>query len=258
MKIVFVHIPKTAGSSISKALEQVACGLWLRHGELENTESKDVCGLAYLGGHFRLEEFYAWHRINKLSLDGVKILAVIRHPLDQLQSNLSFPFELSARGVRVEERWMLDVLEANPQSASDLCAVLSDHPWLFNLQWQYLVSGSWMENALDKIDQVAIFPDISNIIGYAYEVLEKKTTCEYFHENISKKKYISRDVFANSALRQIVLDKHSLDIKLFIEVVRRHMHDNGLSALDQMCSFEPEWLIDCWIAGGFIPLQSGK
>lgn len=98
MKLIYIHIPKTAGSSISKVLQGAGRGVWFRHGELEASDPHEIWNLDYLSGHFTRKDLNNWIERHGLSMENVKVMTVIRHPLDQLQSNLSFPFELAARG----------------------------------------------------------------------------------------------------------------------------------------------------------------
>jgi len=248
MKLIYIHIPKTAGSSINDILQRTSQGVWLKNNELESTDPEDLWGLDYLSGHFTRQELLSWVARNQLSLEKVKVMTVIRHPLDQLQSNLSFPFELSERGQAIEEPWMKDALFANPHSANDLYTVLEKHPWLLNLQWQFLVNGSYLEEALDQIDHVAIFPGVSSAINYASQVLKTDSPDRLVHVNPSRQKFVRQEVFAHPPLKALILRDHSLDIKLFSEVVCRRMLESGLEALAPIFPSEPEQFLKCWIA----------
>lgn len=248
MKLVYIHIPKTAGSSISKVLQGAGQGVWFRHGELEASDPQQIWDLDYLSGHFTRKALNNWIKRHRLSMKDVKVMTVIRHPFEQLQSNLGFPFELAARGEEIEEPWMKEMLALDPNSPADLCSVLENNPWILNLQWQYLVSGSYLQKALEEIDRIVIFPKVSEAVDYASQVLGGPPVSASVHENASRQKYVPAAVFGQSPLRERILEHHALDTQLFSEIVSRRLGESGLEAVSHLFPMAPEALLESWLS----------
>lgn len=248
MKLIYIHIPKTAGSSISKVLAENAPGFWLPNSALNQLAPDNIWGADFLAGHFTREEILSWVAQHQLDLSGVKFVTVIRHPLEQLQSNLSFPYELKERGAEIEEPWMREMLSVSPDSPSEISGVLQRFPWLLNLQWQYVVKGSYPEEALSAIDHVAVYPAVVAAMRYCCETLGFEAPVEQVHENRSARYAIERGVFAQSPLREVILERHALDITLFSEVLVRKLRRIELDAIVNIHPLEPGRLLDSWAA----------
>jgi hypothetical protein len=249
MKLIYIHIPKTAGSSISKYVAQNTTARWILNTDLKDIDPAKTWRTDFLSGHFTRQELLDWIASQRLSLDGVKFATIIRHPFDQLRSNLSFPFELSARGETIEEDWMKDMLLCDPKSASDIAAVLQKHPWIFNLQWQFLITGSYPNEALSKIDYIGVYPAVSDTLRYCCDVLSLEPPAAEIHDNRSAGYAIDRDVLASPPLRDMIIDQHALDTQLFSEVHSRALRRHGMDALEKMiCPFDHGRLFDSWAA----------
>lgn len=244
MKLIYIHIPKTAGTSITKILpEGKANGFWLDHSAMDALDPADVWSSDFLTGHFTRKQLLAWTKKYDLSLDGVKIFSVVRHPLDQLRSNLSFPHELRFRGEPVEEPWMKDMISAGLDTPEAVNSVLIEHPWLLNMQWQYLISGSYPDEALPTFDRIFIFPDVQPAIDYCCAVLGIELPPVTVHENSRMSRTaIRKEVMAKPPLRDQILKNHALDFTLYAEILRRRLFDAGIQPLDG------ERLLDCWVA----------
>jgi hypothetical protein len=99
MKLIYINILKTAGSSLSNSLlDSTKPGLWLKNGELD-LQTGAIWDLDYLSGHFARNELFSWIKNKDIPYMWARLMTVIRHPLEQLQSNLSFPFELQERDI---------------------------------------------------------------------------------------------------------------------------------------------------------------
>lgn len=244
MKLVFFHIPKTGGSSVSKVLEQKCQGLWLKNAHLNQLSQKEFVSNDYFSGHFTRQEFMAWASQNEIQLNAVKFLTVIRHPLDQLLSNLSFPYELASREYPVSEPWMKDMLLANPFSAEEIARVLADHPWILNLQWQYLVTGSDLRSTMAEVDKIVVFPQVGMAIDYVSSVMQIDAPNLVVHENPAQK-FIEKTVFSENPLREIIVNQHALDIHLYNEVVKPLLNSYGF--FDGLPA-SPESFLDHWLS----------
>lgn len=249
MKLIYIHIPKTAGSSISKYVAQNTTAMWILSEGLKNIDPARTWRTDFLSGHFTRKELSDWVEAQQLSLDGVKFATIIRHPFDQLQSNLSFPFELQRRGEAIEEDWMKDMLLCDPKSASDIAAALQKHPWIFNLQWQFLITGSYPAEALPQIDHIGIYPAVSDTLRYCCEVLNLEPPETEIHDNPSASYAIEREVMASPPLREMIIEQHALDTQLFSEVHSRRLRRSGMEALENIiCPFDHGRLFESWVA----------
>lgn len=247
MKLIYIHIPKTAGSSINNFLEQsIRQGIWLRNQELE-LHAKDIWNLDYLSGHFTRNDLFLWMNANDLNHANIRIMTVIRHPMDQLQSNLSFPYELMERGYDIQEEWMNDILKIDLSSPSAICNFLSRHRWILNLQWQYLVTGATLEEALEYFDHISIFPSVATPIHYAANVLDIPAQNLVPHENRSRRKFISKSVFSSPMLKDILLNEHALDMELYLKIIRRKLMTYDLEEVSGYLPKNVGMLFDDWI-----------
>lgn len=117
LRLVFIHIPKTGGSTVSFHLSESGPGLWLRWDELEPQSPRALLlENSWLAGHFDL------NRATKL-LSGADhrpcFMSVVRHPMDQLLSNLNYPYTLRGKGEKITEDWMHDLLSIDPESSNE-------------------------------------------------------------------------------------------------------------------------------------------
>lgn len=250
MKLIYIHIPKTAGSSVSHFLARQCRFIWLANGELDKVDNTQAAyDLDCLAGHIRLEEINNWAVHQAIDLSDTRLFTIIRHPLDQLQSNLNFPFELRARGLDIPEQWMRDLLAAGDPSPESLANLFELHPWLLNLQWQYLVTGSSLDEALGRLDHVSVFPGVDETLHFACDalLLDPAEIPATLHENASRYKFISRSHFGDPGLRSIILDKHNLDFELFRAVARRQMKRYGLQWAEPLCSVDFATFYEAWL-----------
>jgi hypothetical protein len=249
LKLIFIHIPKTGGSSIAKALERNATGVWLKHGQLEKIEAPSSrWAMEYLAGHFTMYELRSWVEKNSLSLNNVKVFTLLRNPLEQLLSNLSYPFELRARRHPINEPWMQDMLTVNPDSGAEVRDLLKRHPWLLNLQWQFLVTGSYLEEAVSRIDHIGIYPDVLQTIRYCSSLLSGIRMDTNIHRNKTRLKSVMPSIFHDAQLKQLIMEQHSLDMELFQEASLRNLRKNGVDggAGEQLRSAEEFY--DSWVS----------
>jgi hypothetical protein len=248
MKLVYIHIPKTGGTSINYELQKRQKGVWLKNAELE-VQTKSIFNNEYLSGHFTKEEFDQFITKHGVSKSDFKVMTVVRHPLDQLFSNLNFPFELKARNANISEQWMLDIIQIDSSSPDDLVEILSKHTWLLNIQWQYIVTGATLAESLKYFDHISIFPHCKSALGFAFSIINpKQVTYEMPHINKSSSiKPFEKKLFNNKRLKQKILKEHSLDIELYLTILNGKLSEYGLDAAkiylpNSVQSFFNEWI----------------
>lgn len=248
MKLIYIHIPKTAGSTLSQTLfDSTKPGLWLRNSELDLYPGS-IWDMDYISGHFTRDELFSWIEREGVVYGGARLMTVIRHPLDQLQSNLSFPFELQRRGVKIQEPWMLDMLSADPLSPTELSNVINKHRWLLNMQWQYMVTGLSLDEALAHFDHISIFPNTTQSITYASAVLsEYPVFNNEYHENRALKKAIDKKIFFEGQIKNLILNEHQLDMDLYIRIIKDRLNILGLSSAAKFIPNTAEALFEDWV-----------
>lgn len=220
MKLIFVHIPKTAGSSFSKFLESNLIGAWLPAGDLKNFQAKKAEEFDYLAGHFTVSEVYEWSRSSGFDLSGVKFVTAIRNPFDQLLSNLSYPFELQKRqDPKVNsEYWMQELCKINPNDPYSLEVMLTRFPFITGMQYNYIVADGEFKQRVGCFDKIAIFPDAMGLIEFAARTFSISATSAPIHENKSKSKIISKGTFKDPQLRRLILALHAPDIWFYQKI----------------------------------------
>jgi hypothetical protein len=225
MKLINIHIPKTAGSSVNKFIfDALIPGFWLRNGELDLL-TKSIWDADYISGHFTRSDLFSWIKREGVPYGETKLMTMIRHPLDQLQSNLSFPFELQRLSQEIQEPWMVDILRTDPQSSTELCNVINKHRWLLNIQWQFIVTDLSLEESLACFDHISIFPDTVTSMMYASSILtENDFPIFNYQENISLKKYFHKNIFSQNGIRELILNEHRLDMELYLCVIKEQLN----------------------------------
>jgi hypothetical protein len=249
MKLIFIHIPKTAGSSLSRYLFELSgSGMWLKNSEL-NKKNSNIWKFDFLSGHFTRSELFSWMENNSLKIDKCRILTVIRHPLDQLFSNLIFPFELKSRNEKISEKWMIDLLKNKTLSDIKLCNLLKKYNWLLNMQWQFIVTGLSLEEAIQCFDKILIYPSVKEAFNYCESVLGA-CPCDkvVYHENTNQQKKFPKDIFHSPKLRELIMNDHRLDMELYIRFISQKLHASGLSEVVRFTPDTPEKLYENWLS----------
>jgi hypothetical protein len=258
VKLVYFHIPKTAGSFLNAFLETNARGLWLPNGALKELPA-DTWRLDYLSGHFTRQEFREWieRRDLKRELAAIRQVTMLRHPVDQIVSNLNFPLQVQTFGSFHKEAvmpdWMTDYLAIDHSRDSEIVNFLDRHPWLMNLQWQYLVTGSDLDQAVSEIDFVGLFPSVSPMVWYCANqlgVIEKAERLQVpdARRNDSEFQLLGDVLTTSSALQAYLIRNHRLDFELYLTFVRKKCLASGLESALQFLPTTPEGLLGHWIA----------
>lgn len=248
MKIVFIHIPKTAGSSFSTFLINHAKGNWLPFGAIKLLREEQIQGHDFLAGHFTMSEFLDFARRVKLDISKIHFMTCVRNPLDQLYSNLSFPFELKRRNdPAVESDWFRCALQMRPDNPEDILSILYRFPFLTNMQSRYLFEDDIFDTRFDMISHISIFPDVSSMVEYAKIVLNVSYPISNVHENKQGIKEIDPAIFEYGDLQEYILSAHARDYWMFRKIINRirEKENNKYKNIDvpiEFRQFYTEWI----------------
>lgn len=191
-------------------------GLW--------TDEKDLWALSrdtwensdLLAGHFTLNHLRTWAKQNRIDLHTIKLVSVIRDPVDQVYSNLNFPYELQARQAPITEEWMQRMVAGLPGSADHIVSILKSYPWLLNMQTTYLRSDNPLVE-IESFDLVGIFPDVQWLHLFTYAALGIEHVSILPHENASQK-FLDRSLFDFGPVREFLNAYNQLDNYLYSRV----------------------------------------
>lgn len=215
MKVVFVHIPKTAGSTVSSIMSHPSvAGKWLLERDLWNEDPEELWACDMLAGHFTRNHLRRYVRTHGLSMEGVRLVTMVREPILQLYSNLNFPFELASRAL--PDQWMHDAAIRRTLSPLEIIDILEAHPWLLNIQTKYLMLD---EERLDpnNYDFVGIFPHVGDMVAYLCTILGVEAPVVIGHENRAARHLRLRD-FYEPPLSDYLREAHALDIGLYAAI----------------------------------------
>lgn len=232
LKLIFIHIPKTAGTSFSSFLLSQVTGRWVDNGGLETIGMDDLGDVDVLAGHFTFSQFLEFARREKLDIDHIAFVTCIRNPLDQLYSNLCYPFELLNRGDPMARRdWFGEAIKIDVHDPTQIVDLLTRFPWLTNMQSSYLLDDSTLEERLSLLRKVCIFPDIAQLMTYSAQVLGVQASVPSPHYNKQRSKAIPISVLGNRSLREYIIASHGKDYWLYRKLVcgktgRRRIEQN--------------------------------
>lgn len=222
MRVIFLHIPKTAGSTVSSLLHRKDVrGRWLLERDLWDEDPEQLWANDILAGHFTRNHIRRYTTQHGLSLDGVRFVSVIRNPIDQVFSNLNYPFELVRRGDALDD-WMHDVVACQPNDPHAFIAVLEKNPWLMNMQTRYLMLDHEMiEPSL--YDRLGVFPDLDYVRVYLSSVLGLgRAPPAPVHSNKAER-LIGRDMFRRGPLADYIAEHNAADEVMYKAITGRLM-----------------------------------
>lgn len=224
--VVFVHVPKTAGSTVNRHLKA-----WSRrgvaHAERYLAQPKKITRhlpkIDWISGHIALNKFenlLASNTDRELHFFGL-----MREPAWQVASQYNWQIEIFHRGrwffnrhppgIRAISQRIRDTDNTNP---SAIIANLRADPGLFlNLQSRFLLgddidlSGPSFEERRRRYSVIATAPDplIEQITG--------GSTLRTTHENASPY-HFDETVFDSSALRSFLAQENGFDVRLYEQI----------------------------------------
>jgi len=217
LRLVFIHIPKTGGSTVSFHVSECGPGVWLRWDELERQSPRALLlENSWLAGHFDL------NRATKL-LSGADhrphFVSVVRHPMDQLLSNLNYPYTLRGKGKKITEDWMHDLLSIDPESPNELVALFGKYEWLLSQQYLFLTGGAMSLEETFHECAVFVYPDLYGAVQACLAVicdtLPKHLVLERKNPSLKRERQIDLRHLNRKNLRELLWTQHRNDALLF-------------------------------------------
>lgn len=217
-KIVFIHVPKTAGSSITMFLQSHGLGEWVPSAAALHAIPGDRAQqFDYIAGHFTMREFIRYATQEKINLGPIKFVTCIRNPLDQIYSNLCFPFELARRkdpSIHTEY-WFKELLKIDVRDSQEITNILTRFSWLTSMQFNYLIENSTLSERLRLFSHIVEFPQVSSLLQHVSEVLGVAYTAPQIHENKATVKAIPMSVMESADVRDYIIAAHGRDYWLY-------------------------------------------
>lgn len=180
--VLFIHIPKNAGSSISKALYN-----------------------DYQTGHRTITEFQS---IDPEWVDQAWSFAIYRHPLDRLVSAHTFLVQGGYEGVWIDSRLGASLVK----DFNDFVPWLAENPWMMRY-WHFHTQQSYIcnENGELQIDTLFGMNDMNEISNQISARTGKE--CPIKHINPSKRRNDWQSYYTDNT-RKIAEEIYADDFKL--------------------------------------------
>jgi hypothetical protein len=231
--IAFVHVPKTAGSTVNAVLA-LCSPRGLSHCEAI-LDTNAFLGHAsdgdWLSGHIGRDVLAG--RLIWLNRP-VEYFASVREPIAQLLSALNWHFEISHRGTEsllahsvAAQRFIAEVQATDfTRLYSIMALLLKPDSGFLNCQARYILGADFETITVDEkarrlnsycyIATEETLPDLYQAFGFA----EIPRDANDLHENASSKYYFDATIFKTSELRELLAFHHRHDFALY-DMVRR-------------------------------------
>lgn len=219
--VVFVHVPKAAGSSINRALQALGNGEDHIEKHRQNPEKfrKIAMRSDWISGHIPLRDY-------KSLLGGlpreVRYFSSIREPQEQVMSHYNWLMEIYHRGDIFYERHPAaikkiskELREADHENPEEVIWLLQKHRQLFlNFQSLYLTGGR-KEAHVDTFIEAPPFEKVvcSKRISDLIAELGLENT-EIPHTNVSNY-HFNPAVFENERVVRFLEQQNGSDLKLY-------------------------------------------
>jgi len=224
--IVFVHVPKTAGSTVSRALQ--LCSYRGRE-QCHNFPAPDLIEYArhgdWLSGHLPRDAFEA----RFAGLDRAReYFSAVRHPVEQLVSFLNWHLEVSRR-VELSglgpfpgnEPIVVDIRATDFSNELSIIALLEKYADVFlNCQSLYIIGHDFATIAEDEFyRRLASYCYIArehNLLNLyrAFGFVELPEHIEALRENVAHR-HFDDSAFKGGALQEFLARRHAHDFQLY-------------------------------------------
>ncbi|HEX3496338.1 MAG TPA: hypothetical protein VHT02_04035 [Methylocella sp.] len=225
--IVFVHVPKTAGSTVGKMLWSCS---HRGHGGCEKIPRLKLfdaaCRSDWLGGHLRGEIFAT----SLVSLGRpIEYFATIREPISQILSHLNWQFEIYNRGPifflaqhQYAQLLSTEVRATDFSKASSVIALLLRYKGdFFNFQARMIlgddfatIPGSEAARRVAAYTFIATMEKLSALYpAFGFAQLPKRIN--ELRENAAQKYYFDATLFQSQEILDFLAQHHSHDFRLY-------------------------------------------
>lgn len=171
--IFFVHVPKTAGSSVNFHLKEhfpngsAHCEAWI----FNDVEMGQLDTLTWVSGHVRYTEAYS--RVQQFTKRRVNFFGCIRYPTEQVRSHYNWLVEIFHRGMEYYESAPDDIKALSKEirlSGSNSQAIkrilLGNREFFLNCQSSYLLGNeSVVESALANFKLILTTDKLTDLLS---------------------------------------------------------------------------------------------
>lgn len=219
-KLIFIHIPKTAGSTINKILQnKLGDGkdhieAWLGSDKIDKARD-----LNWISGHvprWKMVEYFG---------NGNIYFTFVREPHRQLISHLKWQFLVVEKGVRFfkshprrNQEIILDVINTDFSDIKQVIDMLYRNKALFlNFQSKYLYSKDNPKLDEDFINNdlkfFKLIGDTRNVVSDMSKLLNQEI--ENTKINVNSLCFFDESVFASTEIQDFLMEHHARDIFSF-------------------------------------------
>jgi hypothetical protein len=226
--IVFVHVPKTGGSTVNKVLWSCSHrGLEHYREEILRPQLLDAARRNdWLSGHIPREVFAT----SLIWLDRpIEYFSAVREPISQILSHLNWQFEIHNRGpdflrgyARPRLEFSAVVRATDFSKASSIIALLLRHAGFFlNCQALYIlgceyntISDSEFARRVASFSYIATEQDLPALYrAFGFATLPKQIN--ELRENAAQKYYFDTTLFQSQEILDFLAQHHSQDFRLY-------------------------------------------
>lgn len=229
--IVFVHVPKTGGSTVNRVLW--SCSHRGRK-NCHNLPAPEVLDLAHssdwLSGHLGRDGFA--RTLNRFRRP-IEYFATVREPMLQLLSHLNFQFEIYARGPlhyfqykRIIREMSAEVRATDFSKASAIIALLLRRSGFLNQQARLVLGNDFAANpGSETARRLASYTFIATnenlpALYRAFGFAQLPKEMNELRENAAQKYYFDTAIFQSQEILDFLAQHHAHDFRLY-ECVRQ-------------------------------------
>lgn len=228
---VFIHVPKTAGSTVNDYLERSSTHgashieAWIND---DAVASKKMLHLDWVSGHVQFPQMRA--RLAANTARHLRFFTLVRDPIKQLMSHYNWLIEIYHRGdafYNGHPQRIKEISQAIRASNNDdpkiIIRQISAASGLFLNQQSRIVLGdlNHIPSKDEFFDRLTVYDHIAtesslphfvkHISGLQYEDTRRANVSPY---------HFDRNVFESKLMQEFVADRHAMDLALY-----RHLKD---------------------------------
>lgn len=230
-KIFYLHIPKTAGSTINRIFgndkNEFHCERYF-YESLESGYNEDFNQIKtydFVSGHIKIKDF-----IDKMDYEKYFIFTFMRNPLDQFSSHYNwleriqhFGEEFFYNHPKRIQNLSIMVAKSKLDNIEYIIEILKEHEGLFaNNQSKHLIGDYNIEEALEKYNYIGLTENLKEDLNKIFNVFNRNIEKEFLN-NICKlqinknEKYLIdfNELKNNKKFMDFYKDYNSIDEKIY-------------------------------------------